>query len=132
MQTCQNSRFGRESPALKANSDLPSAFCFISQSPAFHKKTILFFEKVVFHLQWSCQIFWVTKIACILLNCALVTRRDCLIWMLLWWIFIWSKPFPEIFSMGSLNFYTAICLAIYLFTILLFTFYIYCKFYNDS
>ena len=72
-QTCQHSRFGRESPDLKANSDLPSAFCFISQSPAFHKKTNIFFEKVVFHL------YRVTKIACILLNCALVTRRDCLI-----------------------------------------------------
>ena len=48
-QTCQHSRFGRESPDLKANSDLPSAFCFISQSPAFHKKTKKIFEKVNFH-----------------------------------------------------------------------------------
>ena len=48
-QTCQHSRFGRESPDLKANSDLPSAFCFISQSPTFHKKRNFFFEKVVFH-----------------------------------------------------------------------------------
>ena len=32
----QHSGFGWESPDLKANSDLPSAFCFISQSPAFH------------------------------------------------------------------------------------------------
>ena len=48
-QTCQHSRFGQESPALKENSDLPPAFCFISQSPAFHKKTTIFFEKIVFH-----------------------------------------------------------------------------------
>ena len=79
-QTCQHFRFGRESPDLKANSDLPSAFCFISQSPAFHKKTKKFFEKVVFHL-------YTMKLSDLLghknrlhiINCALVTRRDCLI-----------------------------------------------------
>ena len=71
---------GKSLPDLKANSDLLSAFCFISQSAAFQKKTKFFFEKVVFHLfTMKLSDLLGHKNRLHIINCALATRRDCLI-----------------------------------------------------